>query len=112
MRRAAGKLGVGVCAIVLASCGRQPGSPAAEAASVTPVQAVEPAKREIRLTGALEAVHSTKIVVPTIYGSGGQQTLTRLVPNGARLKAGDIMAEFDPTQQIDNARDAQAKYED
>ena len=112
MRRAAGKLGVGLCAIVLASCGRRTGSPVTEAALVTSVQALDPAKREIRLTGVLEAVHSTKVVVPTIYGSAGQQTLTRLVPNGARLKAGDIIAEFDPTQQLDNARDAQAKYED
>ena len=113
MRRTADQRVIGVCAIALAaSCGRPAASPVAEAASPTPVQPVAPAKREIRLTGALEAVRSTKIVVPTIYGSGGQQTLTRLVANGARVKAGDVIAEFDPTQQLDNARDAQARYED
>src|SRR5690242_15785245 len=109
MQRRVGQFVLGVGVMLLTSCGRPTGT--AEAASVTPVQAVEP-KREIRLTGVLEAVRSTKIVVPTIYGSGGQQTLTRLVSNGVRVKAGDPIAEFDPTQQLDNARDAQAKYED
>ena len=113
MLRTADQLVVGVFALSLtASCGRPAASPVAEAASLTPVPLAENAKREIRLTGALEAVRSTKIVVPTIYGSGGQQTLTRLVANGVRVKAGDVIAEFDPTQQLDNARDAQAKYED
>lgn len=112
MRRAADQFVVGVCAIAVASCGRPSASPVAEAASLTPVHRVETAKHEIRLTGALEAARSTKIVVPTIYGSSGQQTLTRLIANGARVKTGDIIAEFDPTQQLDNARDAQARYED
>jgi HlyD family secretion protein len=79
---------------------------------VNPLQNVTEPPREIRLTGSLEAVHSSKIVVPTIYGSGGQQTLTRLIPNGARVKEGDVVAEFDPTQQLDNARSAKGSYED
>ena len=113
MLRTADQFVVCVCALVLAvSCGRPSAPPVAEAASPTPVPLAAAAKREIRLSGALEAVRSTKIVVPTIYGSGGQQTLTRLVANGVRVKAGDIIAEFDPTQQLDSARDAQARYED
>jgi multidrug resistance efflux pump len=39
-------------------------------------------------------------------------TLTKLIPNGSRVKEGDLIATFDATQQLDNARDAQAKYED
>jgi multidrug efflux pump subunit AcrA (membrane-fusion protein) len=113
MGRSADQIIVGVCALALAaSCGRPTAPPVAEAASPLPVPVEETAKREIRLTGALEAVRSTKIVVPTIYGSGGQQTLTRLVASGVRVKAGDIIAEFDPTQQLDSARDAQARYDD
>lgn len=112
MKSRAGKLGAGVCALVLASCGRQAGPRVAQAASVNPGQDAQIVRREIRLTGALEAVHSTKIVVPTIYGSGGTQTLTRLIANGAHVKKGDIIAEFDPTQQLDNARDAQGRFED
>lgn len=35
-----------------------------------------------------------------------------MVGNGLKVKAGDILAEFDRTQQMDNARDAQAKFDD
>ena len=103
-------LGAVVCAVWLAACGRSIG-PVAQAASIGPAQDVQTARREIRLTGSLDAVHSSKIVVPTIYGQGGQMTLTRLVANGARVKEGDLIAQFDATQQIDNERNAQAQYE-
>ncbi|HJZ98859.1 MAG TPA: HlyD family efflux transporter periplasmic adaptor subunit, partial [Candidatus Solibacter sp.] len=39
-------------------------------------------------------------------------TLTKLIPNGSRVKEGDLIATFDATQQIDTAREALAKYED
>jgi multidrug resistance efflux pump len=39
-------------------------------------------------------------------------TLTKIIPNGTRVKEGDLMAIFDSTQQVDQARDAQAKFED
>ena len=39
-------------------------------------------------------------------------TLTKLIPNGSKVKAGDLIAVFDSTQQIDLARDAQAKFDD
>jgi multidrug resistance efflux pump len=69
-------------------------------------------KREIRLTGIIEAVHSSKILVPQIYGPGGPLTLTHLIVSGSNVKPGDIIATFDATTQIDAARDAQAKYDD
>jgi multidrug resistance efflux pump len=69
-------------------------------------------KREVRLTGLVEAVHSSKILVPQIYGPGGPLTLTHLIPSGSNVKDGDIIATFDATAQIDAARDAQAKYDD
>ena len=112
MRRAVRQLGIAVCAICLASCGRSAGPPVAEAASVHPVSSLPTVQREIRLTGALDAVRSSKIVVPTTYGPGGPVTLTHLIPNGSRVKEGDLIADFDPTQQLDNARGAQAQYED
>src|SRR6516162_1425731 len=68
--------------------------------------------REIRVTGTVEAVHSTKVLVPQIYGQYNRMTLTKIIPNGSQVKEGDLIATFDATQQIDNARDAQAKYED
>jgi membrane fusion protein (multidrug efflux system) len=33
------------------------------------------------------------------------------VQNGAKVKEGDVLAEYDRTQQLDNARDAQGKYD-
>src|SRR5690242_6423532 len=69
-------------------------------------------KREIRLTGLVEAVHSSKILVPQIFGPGGPLTLTHLIPNGSAVKETDLIATFDATTQIDAARDAQAKFDD
>jgi HlyD family secretion protein len=66
----------------------------------------------VRVTGIIQAVRSYKILVPQIYGSGGALTLTRFIANGSRVREGDLIATFDATQQIDNARDAQAKYDD
>jgi HlyD family secretion protein len=70
------------------------------------------AKREVRVTGTVEAVRSSKILVPQIFSQGGPMTLTKLIPNGSKVKAGDLIAIFDSTQQIDLARDAQAKFDD
>jgi multidrug resistance efflux pump len=60
----------------------------------------------------MEAVHSSKIVVPQIAGQGGPMTLTRLVPNGTTVKEGDLIAVFDPTAQVDAARAARGKFDD
>jgi HlyD family secretion protein len=103
------ELGVVVSVVLLASCGRT---------SPPPVQAASPAaetprpKREVRLTGILEAVHSSKVLVPQIFGPGGALTLTKLIPNGSEVKEGDIVALFDNTTQADSLRDTQAKYDD
>ena len=100
-----------VPALLLASCSRT-APPTAHAAS--PAAGSEPAagKREIRLTGIIEAVHSSKVLVPQIFGPGGPMTLTHLIRNGSAVKAGDVIATFDATNQIDAARDAQAKFDD
>ena len=95
--------------LLLAACSRST-PPVTHAAEPTVEQ--PRGKREIRLTGALEAIHSSKILVPQIWGQGGPMTLTKIIPNGSRVKEGDIVAVFDPTNQLDQARDAQAKYED
>src|SRR5206468_584923 len=47
-----------------------------------------------------------------IVGQNGRLTLTRLIANGSLVKEGDVIAEFDPTQQLDAAFTARAKYED
>jgi HlyD family secretion protein len=69
--------------------------------------------REVRISGTVQAVRSSKVLIPAIYGStGGALTLTHLIPNGSSVKEGDLIAAFDPTQQMDSARDAQAKFDD
>ena len=68
--------------------------------------------RTLRVTGVVQAVTSVDLRVPLIEGQGGNLTLTRLVQNGTRVHAGDLLAEFDATSEIRLARDAHAKYDD
>lgn len=103
-----------VCALLIFStaCGRNP-APVAQAATVSPPAATRSALRhEVRLTGTVQAVHFFTVQVPAIVGNGGRVTLVKLIPNGVRVKTGDLLAEFDRTQQMDNAREAQAKFDD
>ena len=101
--------------LLLASCSR-PGPPPARAAGPrghppAPVESPR-ARREVRVTGTIQAVHFSKVLVPPIFGQGGSLTLTRIIPNGSRVKEGDLIAEFDAAQQQDSARDAQARFDD
>ena len=98
-------------ALLFASCSR-PAPSTAQAASPTLPREPAIGKREIRLTGIVEAVHASKVLVPQILGPGGPMTLTHLIRNGSEVKEGDVIATFDATTQIDAARDAQAKYDD
>ena len=71
-----------------------------------------PARHEVRLTGTVQAVHFFTFQVPQIGGQNGRVTLTTIIANGVRVKSGDVLAEFDRTQELDNARDAKAKFDD
>ena len=101
-----------VALLWLAACSRTTPRTAEAASPAVKVESSAPDKHEIRLTGLVEAVHSSKILVPQIFGPGGAMTLTHLIPSGAAVKEGDLIATFDATAQIDQARDAQAKYDD
>ena len=111
MRSLSCGLAVAAGLLLLASCSR-PTPPAAHAASSAAPQQSPRARREVRVTGTIQAVHFSKVLVPPIYGQGGSLTLTRIIPNGSRVKEGDLVAEFDATQQQDSARDAQARFDD
>jgi multidrug efflux pump subunit AcrA (membrane-fusion protein) len=100
-------LSVAIPLLLLASCSRTTPPVAHAAAPDTPR-----AKREVRVTGIVEAVRSSKILVPQIFGQFNRMTLTKLIPNGSKVKEGDLIAIFDSTQQVDNARDAQARFDD
>ncbi len=80
--------------------------------SVLAVSAQSPNRRFIRCTGRTVALHSFLLQVPRQYGSGGQLNLLQIAENGSRVKPGDLLAEFDPTDQLKQARDALAKFDD
>ena len=69
-------------------------------------------RRQVRATCVVQAVRSVKIAVPQVQGQTSMMTLTQLIENGSPVKAGDLIAAFDATSQLDTARDAQAKFED
>jgi len=110
------KLAVLVCAVAIfvAGCGRSV-VPRTHAATVStePKVSTDPlTHRQVRATGTVQAIHSFAVQTPQIAGQGGRLTLVTLAQNGAQVAAGDVIAEFDPTQQSDNAMLAQSKFED
>jgi HlyD family secretion protein len=62
--------------------------------------------REVRATGTLRAVRATPIVAPP--QSGRPQKIAVLARDGAVLKAGDLVVEFDPYEAQREAADGQA----
>jgi HlyD family secretion protein len=52
------------------------------------------------------------VFVPQVTGPTFRMTLTRLIPNGATVARGDLIAEFDPIEQIDQARESSARFQD
>ncbi len=99
-----------VCAVVLSTaCGRP--SPPVTLAAPPERPPVEDA-RLVRATGTIQPVRFLSVQVPRMSGQeSGRLTLTRLVPNGSQVRAGDLIVEFDRTQQLDKAREAQAKFD-
>jgi len=111
-RRLAAVTNITLSLAVLASCAssaeqRDPVAVAAPVVPATPAPA-----REIRITGVVEAVRSTRVAVPGLTGQNNRLTLTRLIANGSRVEVGDSVAEFDPFEQIDALRAARAKADD
>jgi HlyD family secretion protein len=107
--------------LCLCACSRQSVEPSVHAdapTSTPPASAPATATvdaaggRHIRSTGTIQAVRVSNLVVPSLRGPGGALTLISMIRNGSIVKQGDILAEFDPTQQIDDARDARAKVDD
>jgi HlyD family secretion protein len=97
-------------ALALAGCGRQK----VVEARVDPSGHDNPSLRhQVRATGKVRAVRSYAIQVPQIVGQNSNRlTLIKLAANGAEVHEGDVVAEFDATQEAENARQAQAKYDD
>jgi multidrug efflux pump subunit AcrA (membrane-fusion protein) len=62
--------------------------------------------REVEATGALKAVKATPVIVP--LESGRAQKVAFLAQDGARLKKGDPIVEFDPYDAQKEAADGEA----
>ncbi|MEX2303347.1 MAG: efflux RND transporter periplasmic adaptor subunit [Bryobacterales bacterium] len=87
-----------------------PTSPQPPAAGENPSQAAS--GRAVRSTGTIQAVRYLLVQTPRISGRNSRLTLVALVPNGAMVKEGEPLAEFDHTEQLEAGREAQAKYDD
>src|SRR6267378_177729 len=97
--------------VLLVGCGRSI-VPRTQAASLPKDAPETPGQRPVRATGVIRAIHSITVQTPQIAGLNGRLTLTNLAPNGAKVAKGDIIAAFDRTQQMDNAMQAKAKFDD
>ena len=112
MRACVPKAAFVLLAVVATSCSRYQQPTTHAAAPQKPPADASDIRHEVRVTGTVVAVHSFKILVPQIYGNYNNLTLTHLIDNGSRVKEGDIIATFDATTFMDNARDAKAKWDD
>src|SRR5436190_18561810 len=69
--------------------------------------------RSVRLNGTVEAVESTSIQAPRLAGQNSNSlVIMRLINNGATVKPGDTLVEFDRQEQLRNALDRRAELTD
>jgi multidrug resistance efflux pump len=69
--------------------------------------------RTLRVAGTVEALRSATVMAPRLAGqTSSSLVITRLVPAGTRVAAGDVLVEFDRQEQIRNAEDKRAEYLD
>ena len=89
--------------------GCAPGSRAPAGSAV--IHAASPAALPgtLRTTGTVQALQALSVRVPQITGLNSRVTLAYLVPNGAKVEADQILAEFDRTSILDEVRETEAK---
>src|SRR3954451_5592273 len=69
--------------------------------------------RSVRLNGTVEAVQSTSIQAPRLAGQNNNSlVIMRLIANGATVKPGDMLVEFDRQEQLRNSLDRRAELTD
>ncbi len=67
----------------------------------------------VRLNGKTEAVRARSILAPLLAGQQvGTLTILKLVPSGSRVKAGEVLVEFDRQAQLRDFVDKQAQSAD
>lgn len=81
--------------------------------AVSLVSARETKSPVLRVTGTVEAVKAVTIVTPRLTGPGSNSlVITTLVAAGSRVRAGDVLVQFDPQDQLQTAQDRRAEYLD
>jgi len=69
--------------------------------------------RTVRVAGITEAVRSAALAAPRMAGQGNPTlVITRLVKSGSRVRAGDVLVEFDPQAQIRAAFDRLTDFQE
>jgi HlyD family secretion protein len=109
-----GTLAAFVCLIAAAGCSHTKGAASADPAPrpASPTAAPSTPPRLIRATGTIRAARVYSIQVPRLEGVSTRMTLVTIARNGATVREGDVLAEFDRTQQLDEAQETQAKFDD
>ncbi len=69
--------------------------------------------RTVRASGTTEAVRAAAAIAPRLAGqSSPTMVITRLVKGGSRVKAGEVLVEFDPQEQVRAAFDRHTEFQD
>jgi len=100
----AGVVGALTFLTILAGCG------GGEVTVPTVTVRIEPLVREVAAEGNLESAQATPLSVPV--EAAGPMRIVWLAPDGARVRAGEVIATFDPTEldkALDTARGDLAK---
>jgi HlyD family secretion protein len=99
-------------------CCGSAGSESASANTATSLSATVTVRRgsftrTVRVAGITEAVRNAAAVAPRLAGQNNQTlTITKLVASGARVKAGEVLVEFDPQDQNRAAFDRRTEFQD
>ncbi len=95
------------CLLIGAGCAS--GNRAPVASSVIHAASPAPLPPTLRTTGTVQALKANSVRVPQITGLNSRVTLAYLVPNGSKVEADQILAEFDRTTILDEVRETEAK---
>ena len=69
-------------------------------------------RKSLRLSGTVGPVEYYGVQAPRLSGQmSGNMVITKIVRNGTRVRAGDVLAEFDRQSQTKNILDKQAEYD-
>jgi len=100
--------------VVWDACAARSGSSsAANGAASTVTVARGTFERTVRVAGITEAIRAAAATAPRLAGqSSPTLVITKLVKGGTRVKAGDVLVEFDPQDQIRAAFDRRTDFQD